>query len=272
METYIANPKSLENQEIMGDIFYNPKPDGFEIDRWGQEVAIFNYTLFPDQEITLSFELNTSIYTIRYILLPWKVKGEIPEEILNKYTADDTLYKINDTYIQDIIKDVIGNTKNILFKAIKLHDYVINNLEYYNNWYWDDAVTTLKRGNGSCSDYCFAYIALCRAAGIPARYKGCTLLNGRMPYYDVFFHRIVEIYLPGYDWVPVDPTLNDFQKIFRHFFFGYISNNLFVLTVGGGSSEFLGWSYHYWHKNSSQDGNITTDCNMKLSRIKGYDF
>ena len=267
METYIANPRNLENQEIIGDIFYNPIPDGFEIDRWGQEVAIFNYTLLPNQKITLLIELNASIYTIRYFLLTWKIKGEIPKEILDKYTADDTLYKINDTYIQDIVKNVLGNTKNILFKAIKLHDYVINNLEYYNNWFWDDAVTTLQRGNGSCSDYCFAYISLCRAAGIPARYKGGTILNGKMPFVDVFFHRVVEIYLPGYGWVPIDPTLNDFQKIFRHYFFGYMSNNLFVLTVGGGSSEFLGWSYHYWHKNSSQNRNITTDCNMKWNKI-----
>jgi len=44
--------------------------------------------------------------------------------------------------------------------AIKLHDYVIKTLDYA-----IDAPPVLKRGNGSCSEYCFAYIALCRAAG-----------------------------------------------------------------------------------------------------------
>ncbi|MCD6331566.1 MAG: transglutaminase domain-containing protein [Thermoplasmata archaeon] len=49
--------------------------------------------------------------------------------------------------------------------AIKLHDYVIKTLDYAIDGRWDDAPTVLKRGNGSCSEYCFAYIALCRAAG-----------------------------------------------------------------------------------------------------------
>jgi len=263
--TYLAHPKPHENQEINLDIVYNPVPDGFETDRWEQKIAYFNYSLIPQQKITLSWELNATTYTMRYFLFPWRVRGEIPEHILQKYTADDELYKINDPYIQNVVKEIVGDTKHILFKAIKLHDYIVNNLEYNNDWHWDDAVTTLKRGNGSCSDYCFAYIALCRAVGIPARYKGGTILSGKIPYSDTLFHRIAEIYLPSYGWVPVDPTLDDFQEIFRRFFFGYHGNKFFVLTTGGGSSKFLGWSYHYWHSTSSPLNNIRTDCSVNWS-------
>ncbi len=245
--TFLAQPCSLDNQEIQGPIRYEPAPDGFATDRWGQTVAYYEYILPPAQNITLSWEANATVYTVRYIIIPWRIRGVIPDDIKENYTADDSLYKINDPYIQEIVNNVVGDTKNLLLKALKLHDYVINHLDYVHDDKWDDALTVLKRGNGSCTEYCFAYIALCRAAGIPARYNGGSLYKKEPPHIDTMYHRIVEIYLPSYGWVPVDVTRDDYTWL-RHFCFGLHINELFTLAVGGGSSEYLNWSYHYWQE------------------------
>ena len=243
--TYLAQPDSYTNQEIQGPITYHSVPDGFATDRWGQTVAYYTYTLSPGHTISFSWQANATAYTVRYMVLPWKVHGVIPEDILEKYTVDDSQYQINDPYIQEIVHDVVGDTKNVLLRVMKLHKYVIDHLEYILDDRWDDAVTVLKRGNGSCSEYCYAFIALCRAAGIPARYNGSTLYKEEPPHIDTIYHRIVEIYFPNYGWVPVDVTWDDYAWL-RHFYFGLHFNTLFTLTVGGGSSEYLNWSYTSW--------------------------
>ncbi len=242
--TYLAVPPSLPNQEIK-KVEYDTEPDEFKKDRWGQEAACYSYTIAPKETITLSWTAEAKIYNIRYILLPFLAKGEIPEDIANAYTADDEKYKINHPLIQSIVQQVAANETSILIKAIKLHDYVIDRLEYALAGGWDDAPTVLERGNGSCSEYCFAYIALCRAAGIPACYKGGTYQGGDIPHVDDIFHRMVQIYLPGYGWIPVDMTFDEW--IFHHYAFGAHTNKFFALMAGGGSSEYLNWNYHRFH-------------------------
>ena len=260
---YLPIPCSLFSQEIYSPLKYDVIPDGYKTDRWGQEVAYYNETISPDHNFTLSWEINATIYSIRYFLLPWLVTGEIPEDIKTKYTADDTKYQINHPCIQNIVSEVTGHTNNILLKAIKLHNYIGNHLEYVLDDKWDDAPTVLQRGNGSCSEYCFVYIALLRAAGIPARYVGGTVFKtDETPYVDKVFHRIVEIYFPNYGWIPVDPTWNDYTKL-PFFYFGSHQNNFLILNIGGGSSTYLDWNYCHWEEWTPASENV--DVNISFT-------
>ena len=43
---------------------------------------------------------------------------------------------------------------------------------------WNTAPIVLERGNGSCSEYTFVFISMCRAAGVPARYVGSVVERG----------------------------------------------------------------------------------------------
>jgi len=241
---YLAIPPSLPNQEIM-DIEFEPEPDKILEDEYGQKVACYKFKLAPNESLEIGWRIQAKIYNIRYILLPFLVGDYIPPDIKEKYTRDEEMYKIHDPYIQQIVRSIAANETNLLIKAIKLHDYVIRHLSYALDNKWDDAPTVLKRGNGSCSEYCFAYIALCRAAGIPAKYKGGTYLAELPPYNDSIFHRMVLIYLPNYGWIPVDMTFDEW--IFHHYAFGFHSNRFFALMTGGGASQYLNWTYnsHY---------------------------
>ncbi len=248
---YIAIPPTLPNQDII-DIEFEPPPSKILQDEYGQSVACYKFKLKPKESVVLSWRVKARVYNIRYILLPFLVGDYIPPDIKEKYTADGEMYKIHDPYIQQIVKSVVANETNLLIKAIKLHDFVIQRLSYALDNRWDDAPTVLKRGNGSCSEYCFAYISLCRAAGIPAKYKGGSYLAEMPPYNDSIFHRMVLIYMPNYGWVPVDMTFDEW--ILHHYAFGFHSNRFFALMTGGGASRYLNWTY-----NSHYDSNAKLD-------------
>ena len=252
---YLVVPPSLANQEIK-KIEYDPEPNESKKDRWGQEVACYSYTIHPKETVVLSWTAEARIFNIRYILFPFLVKDDIPEDVFYAYTADDEKYKIYHPLIQSIVHEVVANETNILIKAIKLHDYVIDRLNYALAGGWDDAPTVLERGNGSCSEYCFAYIALCRAAGIPARYKGGTYLGEKVPHVDRIFHRMVQIYLPSYGWIPVDMTFD--EGLLKHYGFGAHTNRFFALMYGGGSSAYLNWSYKSHHEWIPENARVYT--------------
>ena len=110
---------------------------------------------------------------------------------------------------------------------------------------WDIAPTVIERGTGSCSEYTFAYVALNRAAGIPARYVGAMVVRGEESSIDRAYHRWVEIYLPNVGWIPVDVNAGDQEwQGQRSFSFGGISNRFLITTRGGGDSEWMKWNYN----------------------------
>jgi tetratricopeptide (TPR) repeat protein len=62
----------------------------------------------------------------------------------------------------------------------------------------------LERGHAECRGYTVLFVALCRAAGVPARpVWGVALLPGGKP--DYASHNWAEVYVTGVGWVPVDP-------------------------------------------------------------------
>lgn len=103
----------------------------------------------------------------------------------------------------------------VLQKAKAVYDWICDNM------YRDpatrgcgrgDVCALLERPGGKCTDIHSVFVALCRAAGVPAR-EIFGLRLGREPVVDVtrWQHCWAEFFLPGYGWVPVDPA--DVRKI-----------------------------------------------------------
>jgi transglutaminase-like putative cysteine protease len=70
-----------------------------------------------------------------------------------------------------------------------------------------DVCQLLKKPGGKCTDISSVYVALARAAGVPAREVFGVRL-GKKAEEDVttWQHCWAEFFLPGYGWVPVDPA------------------------------------------------------------------
>lgn len=248
-EIYLAVPeRELKHQELMGEIQFIPPADRFETDRWGQKVAVYIFEDVPPGAVVgAKYSVDARIGDLRYYVHPDRVGplDKIPQEIRDTYLSEGTRYFINEPIIKETAEKVVEDEANPYWIARKLFEYEIGKVEYELAGGWDIAPTILKRGTGSCSEYSFLYIALCRAAGLPARYEAGVAVRGDDACMDDVYHRWVEVYLPNYGWIPVDPSRGDQPTPARRAAsFGMLSNRLFVTTHGGGDSQYMGWTYN----------------------------
>jgi hypothetical protein len=248
LNTYIAIPENL-NQQKIDSIGFEPQQFQEKSDCWDQQLAVFNFTDKPGESIlTAKMIVEADISEIQYFIFPDQcgTLKDIPKDILKKYTADGSKYKLKDPLIQKLAKEIVGEEKNPYWIARKIFDYVRNHLEYKLEGGWNVAPVVLERGTGSCSEYTISFIALARAAGLPARYVGAIVVRGDDASMDDVFHRWPEVYLPNYGWIPIDPQGGDKELAAdRAKNIGRLSNRFLITTQGGGDSEYLGWYYNY---------------------------
>jgi sugar lactone lactonase YvrE len=247
-DLHIAIPVNRDNQELSGEPTFNMIPTDFITDRWGQKTAHFHFENLQTGE-TKTVEMTTLVKTweVRYFIFPDKVGSldQVPEEIGNKYLEDNEKFQITNPVIQQAVKSAVGEETNAYWIMRNIFDYINAHMYYEMSGGWNTAPTVLTRGNGSCSEYTFVFISMCRAAGIPARYVGSVVVRGEDASMDDVFHRWAEVYLPGYGWIPVDPSGGD-QDWPRDqaAAIGSVRSTLLITTQGGGGSETLGWTYN----------------------------
>ena len=250
LEVHIAVPRDLPYQKILGKLKFQPKPTDILTDKWGQKVAHFHYgRVRAGQSIKISMTVDAELFKTRIFVVPEKAGtlADIPKDISDLYLDDDTKFWINDPLIKQTVQDVVGDEANCYWIARKLFDHVIGKVRYELAGGWNVAPKVLERGSGSCSEYSFVFISLCRAAGLPARYVGSVVIRGDdASTDDDIFHRWAEVYLPNYGWVPLDlargrTALKNPAKAATQI--AYRTNGYLITTIGGGGSEYLQWNY-----------------------------
>lgn len=251
LDTYIAIPRDLPQQNILNVTF---RPSGFrkEQDHWNQPFAVFHREDIPSATLVQSImEVEAEISEIRYYIDPDRcgTLSDIPEDIRKLYTADGSKYRTSDPFIRETVAKIAGDEQNPYWIARRFFDYVGKTLEYKMEGGWNVAPFVLQRGTGSCSEYTFSFISLCRAAGVPARYVGAIVVRGDDASLDESFHRWPEVYLPNYGWIPMDPQGGDKPSPRdQASSIGGLSNRFLITTQGGGDSEYIGWYYNYHQK------------------------
>jgi len=247
LQVYLAVPREMPQQKV-SSVSFSPAGCVLEEDRWQQPVAVFRYKdVACESTVESVMEVETEISDIRYFIFPDRcgTLDDIPAEIRAPYTANGSKYMTNDPYIRKLAREIAGDQKNPYYVARRIFDYVREHLEYKLEGGWNVAPVVLKRGTGSCSEYSFSFIALCRAASLPARYVGALVVRGDDASMDDVFHRWPEVYLPHYGWVPIDPQGGDKSSPRdRALNIGSLSNRFLITTQGGGDSEHLGWYYN----------------------------
>jgi sugar lactone lactonase YvrE len=248
LDVYMAIPENQANQELLGKVEFNPPVTDILTDKWGQKVAHFRFNDQGPEEFTdVRMTVTAKMYETRFFVFPEKVGklADIPQEIRDKYLVDDSKFDIGSTTIREAVQAAVGFETNPYWIARRIQQYCVDKLSYELSGGWNVAPAVLERGTGSCSEYTFVYIAMCRAAGLPARYAGAIVVRNDDASYDDVFHRWVEVYLPGYGWTPVDPSRGDSKwPADVAASFGYLSENCLITTVGGGGSEYMEWGYN----------------------------
>ncbi|MDY0286241.1 MAG: transglutaminase domain-containing protein [Bacteroidales bacterium] len=248
LDVHIAVPESRINQKITGKTVFSPQGYVIETDNWGQKTAHWQVApLANDEHFEATMQVTAETWDLQYFIYPEQIgtENDIPAEIKQLFLQDNEKYQITDPVIKEAVQKAIGKEKNLYKKAWKLYRYVQENMFYQMAGGWNTAPAVLLRGNGSCSEYSFVYIALCRAAGIPARYVGAVSVRQEKAQFDDVFHRWVEIFLPGYGWIPVDPSGGDSDSpAHQAAFFGAVRGKYIVTTQSGGGSNTMEWTYN----------------------------
>jgi transglutaminase-like putative cysteine protease len=248
MDVYLAVPTNRINQIINDKISYMPSYTDIITDQWGQKATHYHFAdLKSGESKEIKMVSTITTYDVRYFIYPDKVNAlsAIPDSIKSKYLANNEKFKYDDPVITDALKAAIGNEKNPYWIARKIYNYIIDHMFYEMAGGWNTAPTVLARGNGSCSEYSFVFISMCRAAGLPTRYVGSVVVRGDDASIDEAFHRWVEVYMPGYGWIPIDPSGGDkASPRDQADCFGSLSNRFYITTQSGGGSETLGWTYN----------------------------
>lgn len=248
LQVNLAVPTDLPQQKLLSELTYEPQPTTFARDDWEQQFARFEFDKVPGgTRQLLSYHVQAEVSAIRYLIFPDRVGtlADIPTELRQQYTANGSRYRIDSEFVRELVKDLIGDEQNPYWIARRIFNHLIGELEYQMIGGWDVPEVVLKRGTGSCSEYTFAFIALCRAAGVPARYQGSIVVRGDDASIDESFHRWAEIYLPNYGWVPVDANAGDKPTPAQQAHgFGELSNRFLITTIGGGDSQHIDNSYN----------------------------
>ena len=144
------------------------------------------------------------------------VKRDLPEEEtawnkndFTKWLTPTSLGPV-DGPVGELAAKITKGKNTTLQKAKAIYDWTCENM--YRNPQTigcgkGNVCLLLQTPGGKCTDIHSVFVALCRAAGVPAReIFGIRLGKGDMQDISSWQHCWAEFYLPGFGWVPVDPT------------------------------------------------------------------
>ncbi|MDJ0764567.1 MAG: transglutaminase domain-containing protein [Myxococcota bacterium] len=245
---YVAVPESGPGQALAGEPVYSHPPKGFVSDQWGQRFAHFEATdLGTNEALTVTMTVRATLFDVDFHLDPQKVGSlrDIPKAVKKQYLVDASKFALTHPSIKTHLKAALGKERRPYWMVRKIARYIQDQMTYELVGGWNIAPTVIDRGTGSCSEYTFVFIAMCRAAGIPARYVGAVVVRGDDASTDEVFHRWPEVYLPGYGWVPYDVQAGDKPTPEQQgAVIGSLPNRFIVTTKGGGASEYIHWDYN----------------------------
>lgn len=160
-----------------------------------------------------------------------------------------TSYGPTDGEIKKLADRITAGQTTVLGKAEAIYDWTCENMFRDPDTVGcgtGDVCSLLKTRGGKCTDIHSVYVALARAAGVPAR-EILGLRQGKKEGQELtsWQHCWAQFFLPGYGWVPVDPadvrkmmlkhdlTLEDQKtKDYRSYFWGGIDPYRIKLSVG----------------------------------------
>lgn len=141
-----------------------------------------------------------------------------------------------DGRMKELSLEVGGASTGTVTKARAAYEYLFRTMRYDKSgtgWGRGDAVWACDAKRGNCTDFHSPFIAMTRAAGIPARFLiGFPLPEqshaGEIPGY----HCWAEFYLEGTGWVPVDISEAWKNPAKHDYFFGSLDDNRVQFSAG----------------------------------------
>ena len=150
--------------------------------------------------------------------------------------------------VKELAEKITTGKKTNLAKARAIYDWIVNNMHRDPNIKgcgFGDVEKLLVSMGGKCGDIHSVFVALTRSVGVPSReIFGIRIPKGKEGDMTKAQHCWAEFYMPGYGWVPVDPSdvrkamlekktssLKDIKDLVEYFF-GAIEENRIAYQTG----------------------------------------
>jgi transglutaminase-like putative cysteine protease len=157
-----------------------------------------------------------------------------PTSSPNSFLAPERMVP-DSSQFAELASSVLGDKKGDLVRARALYDHTIDRMRYMkygSGWGAGDAVYACNSGAGNCSDFHAYFIALARAAGIPARFAiGAAIPSERDDGGIDGYHCWAEFYAEG-AWWPIDLSEADKYSSLSTYYFGRHPANRIELSRG----------------------------------------
>lgn len=216
--TEIALPPDIAGYQKIIQTSFLPSPNSIRVDDDGNYLARYNLGPFEEKKIVWE-GLIALFYPPRS--LGEEKAAAIPAELVQKYTQSQKYWEKNAVEIQAQAAKLTDPAASVTKNLRQIYDFVVGYLSYdyqelaSGNLVRQGALAALaQKDKAVCMEYTDLFIALARAAGIPAReingyaYTADTTnrpLSLKLAQGDVL-HAWPEAYFPGTGWIMVDPT------------------------------------------------------------------
>jgi len=205
-------------------------PDGYQVLELGEQNRALYWANVPalcaQGRCTFGYRFRITLERPEYAI-PWSDAPvyDHESELYQTYIQPQRGIESDNPQIQALAQQIIGDERNVFKQVLKLQSWVQQNIRYADitTRYPDDALLCIQAGTGDCAGQSKVFVALARAAGIPARTvsgllpftRGVGMLDQfgpRAAWFDqnLSVHVWVEIYLPPLGWVQAEPAMPGF--------------------------------------------------------------
>lgn len=244
---WIPYPVSDENQDIW-DIKVNGNFSNSGVYREGENgnIALYAEWNGPSKERTLTYSFKVKRKEVVKKDFPQK---ELPfsKEEFKKYLKATSLGPTTGK-VKELAEKITKGKKTNLEKSRAIYDWIVNNMYRDPNIKgcgFGEVEKLLVSLGGKCGDIHSVFVALARSVGVPAReIFGIRMAKGKEADITKAQHCWAEFYMPGYGWVPVDPSdvrkamleknIKDVKEVkdLVEYFFGSIEENRIAFQTG----------------------------------------
>jgi len=244
--TIALPPDILGRQEI---IFESLEPEPVKIYKDGDGNYLADYRLSGGQKLEVEFKGLAKIFNQPIDPSAGGAMAKIPADLIENYTKQQVFWEVDHPQIQNQAKTIVDRHQTVAENARAIYDFVSQRLSYDQGSranYTDRAGAVQAMDEPQkvvCMGFTDLFIALARAAGIPARelngyaYTSDNVLRPLSVEFrgsDVL-HAWPEFYDPHFGWVAIDPTWGSTTNGLDYF--SKLDTNHFVFAVKGLSSE-----------------------------------
>ncbi|MFO7654213.1 MAG: transglutaminase-like domain-containing protein [Candidatus Krumholzibacteriia bacterium] len=185
--------------------------------------------------LELGPEDGGEVVEIRYRVQRREVAAyEAAESSPDRYLHPERMVPATEDF-EAIAREVVAGKEQDLVRARALYDHVIDRMAYIKHgdgWGRGDAVYACDVQSGNCTDFHSYFVALARAAGIPARFAiGAALPSERDEGGVDGYHCWAEFHADG-KWWPVDISEADKYSGLATYYFGHHPANRFEFSRG----------------------------------------